>query len=284
MDEYATDVTIFDLDLNEEPLDLSNGAAAGLGSLFDQLDDQGRIEERIRQLEAVSARARELQRGRQTQSSRGTSHISIVTTDNTSGDGMLLNVEGQEMPQEGTVDRAKSCKRDSSHLVAKALELDADVNKVVGDGGGFFDCNICLDMAREPILTCCGHLFCWPCFYQVPYVYSAAKECPVCKGEVTDTNMIPIYGHAENDHMPESKSGLKIPPRPKAPRIESVRQRRVNRGISHIPVEEALRRITMEFEARGGRPRRDHHGNIIGSNQINMHNQAATSEMHPDGE
>lgn len=30
-----------------------------------------------------------------------------------------------------------------------------------------FECAICLDVAKEPIVTKCGHLFCWPCIYSV---------------------------------------------------------------------------------------------------------------------
>jgi len=29
-----------------------------------------------------------------------------------------------------------------------------------------FDCNICLDTVDEPVVTRCGHLYCWPCLYQ----------------------------------------------------------------------------------------------------------------------
>ena len=28
-------------------------------------------------------------------------------------------------------------------------------------------CNICLDPACDPVTTFCGHLYCWPCIYQV---------------------------------------------------------------------------------------------------------------------
>jgi hypothetical protein len=32
--------------------------------------------------------------------------------------------------------------------------------------GGAFDCNICYDVTREPVVTLCGHLYCWPCLYR----------------------------------------------------------------------------------------------------------------------
>ncbi|GFY92131.1 hypothetical protein Acr_08g0005270 [Actinidia rufa] len=44
-----------------------------------------------------------------------------------------------------------------------------------------------------------------------------------------------------------SESGEKVPPRPKAHRVESVRQQQINRGVSHVPVAEALRRIRMRI-------------------------------------
>src|SRR5579862_5295617 len=30
-----------------------------------------------------------------------------------------------------------------------------------------FECNICFDAARDPVVTQCGHLYCWPCLHRV---------------------------------------------------------------------------------------------------------------------
>jgi|TARA_B110000977_G_scaffold188631_1_gene257137 E3 ubiquitin-protein ligase RNF5 len=48
----------------------------------------------------------------------------------------------------------------------------ADGAKVGGkDGYGdpansYFECNICLELASDPVVTQCGHLYCWPCIYK----------------------------------------------------------------------------------------------------------------------
>lgn len=34
-------------------------------------------------------------------------------------------------------------------------------------GRAQFECNICFDAARDPVVTQCGHLYCWPCLHQV---------------------------------------------------------------------------------------------------------------------
>ena len=30
-----------------------------------------------------------------------------------------------------------------------------------------FECIICIEIAKEPVVVKCGHLFCWPCIYEV---------------------------------------------------------------------------------------------------------------------
>lgn len=109
-----------------------------------------------------------------------------------------------------------------------------------------FECNVCFEMATEPVVTSCGHLFCWPCLYQWLHVHSDHRECPVCKGEVTDANITPIYGRGGSDSngerakstAPIGEDGVKIPPRPRGNRVESFRQqfrpvsRRFGEGIA----------------------------------------------------
>ncbi|CAH9108202.1 unnamed protein product [Cuscuta epithymum] len=237
MGDNVLDDMIMDLDLNQEPSDPAPpDSGLGFRSFLSDLESaHSRIEERIRHLEAVTARAWERHRWRLTQN--------FPETDTLDGEN-VIGVEASEGVVVGmNSGSGRGCKRDSSHLVAKALALDSEVKKGDKDGGTFFDCNICLSMAREPVLTCCGHLYCWACFFQLPYVDSMVKECPVCNGEVADGKVIPIYCNGSSNCGMEMEAGTKIPPRPKARRVESVRQQHLTRGLSHIPVAEALRRI-----------------------------------------
>ena len=34
------------------------------------------------------------------------------------------------------------------------------------DAGRLFECHICLELAHDPVVTLCGHLYCWPCLYR----------------------------------------------------------------------------------------------------------------------
>jgi hypothetical protein len=51
----------------------------------------------------------------------------------------------------------KCCGPDTSDLAYQKDDLS---------DAGLFECNICLEMAKEPIVTLCGHLFCWPCLFR----------------------------------------------------------------------------------------------------------------------
>lgn len=87
-----------------------------------------------------------------------------------------------------------------------------------------FECNICLETARDAVVSMCGHLFCWPCLHQ--WMYATAdgntqshKTCPVCKSAISRDKTIPIYGRGgdeENRQDPRDK----LPPRPAGQRTE----------------------------------------------------------------
>lgn len=87
-----------------------------------------------------------------------------------------------------------------------------------------FDCNICLEPVTEPVVSRCGHLYCWPCLYRwlqpamtaeercemgwengtAAYLggsanlssgrgSSARRCCPVCKAQCSVRDVVPIY-------------------------------------------------------------------------------------------
>ncbi|KAF3449983.1 hypothetical protein FNV43_RR06062 [Rhamnella rubrinervis] len=244
------------LDLNQEPADHPHEPFVGLELILNELETaHERIEERIRQIEAVALRATQRRRWH----AIGNPEITNVTSGHAATDSqdedLLHTRDTDNAAPEGNTASFKGRKRDYTLLIAKALEMDPST-KEESNRGSYFDCNICLYMARDPILTCCGHLFCWPCFYQLSYTDLNAKECPVCKGEVTDTSIIPIYGGGNGNYSRKSKaSGLEVPPRPNARRIESMRQQLLSHGPSPSMIEERIVQLSNIIGAMGERTR-----------------------------
>ncbi|XP_073274976.1 uncharacterized protein [Primulina huaijiensis] len=91
------------------------------------------------------------------------------------------------------------------------------------DEASDFECNICLDLAQDPIITLCGHLYCWPCLYRWLRIHSQSQECPVCKALVLEEKLIPLYGRGKTPTDPRSKPipGLEIPVRPSGQRPDT---------------------------------------------------------------
>ncbi|KAJ8762199.1 hypothetical protein K2173_007355 [Erythroxylum novogranatense] len=103
-----------------------------------------------------------------------------------------------------------------------------------GDTGNF-ECNICFDLAQEPIVTLCGHLFCWPCLYKWLRFHSQSHECPVCKALVEEEKLVPLYGRGKTSADPRSKSipGVNIPNRPAGQRPETAPPPEPNNFAQH---------------------------------------------------
>ncbi|KAI9118284.1 hypothetical protein K1719_010616 [Acacia pycnantha] len=100
---------------------------------------------------------------------------------------------------------------------------------------GNFECNICFDLAQDPIITLCGHLFCWPCLYKWLHFHSKSRECPVCKALIEEKKLVPLYGRGKTSTDPRSKSipGDNIPHRPAGQRPETAPLREPNHFHQH---------------------------------------------------
>ncbi|XP_057506342.1 E3 ubiquitin-protein ligase RMA3-like [Actinidia eriantha] len=92
---------------------------------------------------------------------------------------------------------------------------------------GCFDCNICFDSAHDPVVTFCGHLYCWPCIYKWLHVQTSSSEsnnlpkCPVCKANISQSSLVPLYGRGPSEASSESDAkrahrDVVIPHRPPA--------------------------------------------------------------------
>ncbi|XP_060182921.1 uncharacterized protein LOC132612859 [Lycium barbarum] len=104
-----------------------------------------------------------------------------------------------------------------------------------------FECNICFELAQDPIVTLCGHLYCWPCLYRWLRLHSQCHECPVCKALIQEEKLVPLYGRGRTSTDPRSKPilGLEIPNRPAGQRPETAPQPDPNnfhnhRGFGHM--------------------------------------------------
>ncbi|SAL97067.1 hypothetical protein [Absidia glauca] len=83
---------------------------------------------------------------------------------------------------------------------------------------GFYDCNICFDTAIYPVLTVCGHLFCWVCLSRWLDQQTLNPTCPMCKAGCPQDKIIPVYGRGREEVDPRCDAS--IPSRPSGQRPE----------------------------------------------------------------
>lgn len=83
---------------------------------------------------------------------------------------------------------------------AEKQQGDDTGTDAAASSGGCFDCNICLDFATDPVVTLCGHLYCWPCIYQWLRQDDGAapRLCPVCKAALLPRSFVPLYGRGSD--------------------------------------------------------------------------------------
>ncbi|KAL4585254.1 hypothetical protein LXL04_009870 [Taraxacum kok-saghyz] len=78
-----------------------------------------------------------------------------------------------------------------------------------------FDCNICLDAVEDPVVTLCGHLYCWPCIYKwINVSHKVNPPCPMCKTEISKKTLIPLYVSTSTPKPKSQENVVTIPRRP----------------------------------------------------------------------
>lgn len=97
-----------------------------------------------------------------------------------------------------------------------------------GAAGGLdsvFVCSVCLDPVKNPVITQCGHLYCWSCLYR--WLNTQHSTCPVCKAGVSKENVIPIFIRGceqdpRGDSAPAESAAEQVPSRPQGRRPEPI--------------------------------------------------------------
>lgn len=86
---------------------------------------------------------------------------------------------------------AVNINKESSESTTAGGDANKDEDK---NDDSMFECNICLDVAKDAVVSMCGHLFCWPCLHQWLETRPNRKLCPVCKAAIGKDKVIPLYG------------------------------------------------------------------------------------------
>ncbi|GAA5827138.1 hypothetical protein JCM11251_001134 [Rhodosporidiobolus azoricus] len=73
-----------------------------------------------------------------------------------------------------------------------------------------FSCHICLDLPSQPVVTPCGHMYCWPCMHEW-LVVAKGRACPLCKTQINVDQLIPVYSAAGESDPRDTP----LPPRPR---------------------------------------------------------------------
>jgi len=131
---------------------------------------------------------------------------------------------GFEASAHGTSELSKSLDAEATDAAAKR---PAAASSVASSSEQPFDCSICFEVPLEdPVVTMCGHLFCWSCLHRWMAQHAT---CPVCKSLVDRERVIPLYGRGRTredvSDAPKQQTKVArpkeaIPPRPAARRVE----------------------------------------------------------------
>lgn len=73
-------------------------------------------------------------------------------------------------------------KRPAHTEETRNTDNDSSVEKRTN--ASLFDCHICFDSPNDPVVTPCGHLYCWSCIYKWMVAHPECPSCPLCKSSI----------------------------------------------------------------------------------------------------
>ena len=135
----------------------------------------------------------------------------FMDDDDNSSEYSTRTTRQQRMTFGGARSASEDCV-DRSTRKGRATTTNANTTR----GNDRYECNVCFDTAQDPVVTRCGHLYCWACIHRwlegarVRGAQSTAAACPVCKAEVTEDALIPLYGHGEDGGGDDRRGALRF--------------------------------------------------------------------------
>lgn len=118
--------------------------------------------------------------------------VSAETVTATSSTSVPSNTAATTSSEENVVPN-----KDASESESKD-KTNASSDGAAKKDDSMFECNICLDTAKEAVVSMCGHLFCWPCLHQWLETRPTRQLCPVCKASISKDKVIPLYGRGSS--------------------------------------------------------------------------------------
>lgn len=82
--------------------------------------------------------------------------------------------------------------------------MESSANKML-------ECIICMENpAVDPVVTQCGHIFCWPCIKQ--WVESSNKMfCPTCKNGINLAKVVSLHGNSSGKFNDKPRAEREAP-------------------------------------------------------------------------
>ncbi|KAG5859018.1 C3HC4 type zinc finger protein [Encephalitozoon hellem] len=91
---------------------------------------------------------------------------------------------------------------------SKTCIEDANEKKESSHPSGDYTCSICYSRPEGPVITPCGHLFCWGCLYAWSQSTGGCKFCPTCRSRMEIEEVISVLA------VDSKKESRGLPPRP----------------------------------------------------------------------